>query len=428
MFETGNPVTESEFFGQEALVNKLIALLSEERSNNIEINGLARVGKTSLVREAVRRLQQSAANNRVFVEYQCNKRNSLSCFAALADEIERLLYERAFRSEDAVSMRGSINSFRESLNSIGTLSEKHLKNVLIFLKNSYRITICLIMDNADDAPDNFGSSIEAFAPLMEFTTCFSVVSISRAGLTKLFEENGSKYTCRFQHHYLIKASDNDFSELYKTKMYELYHREVNADCWKLIDYYCGGNPYFLALFCNMIIENTDDGNLLNEIRSFHAICNDYIYTIDKWRMFFEKYGVSPDLYRWLANKNINVQTARDYGFIKDNNMPAIPYINEAWAPHAIASTGAVNTDQLSALLTAIRALLVEHKTKVESHYGRGVDSETLRIKRLRAIESKIQTNLILTEYNTDITVPISDSELDEYSHYFDETRLAFEKI
>ncbi|MDL2318910.1 ATP-binding protein [Eubacteriales bacterium OttesenSCG-928-A19] len=434
MFETGSPVIGSDLWGREKEIQEITAHVLSERGGGIEVYGLPRVGKTSLVKETIRRIKIDIAMREkyYFIWHDCTKERNNECFRILADGIEPILDECAFSHANANAIRHNLQLIRQSFNNEDSIDEIPFLAILEILKKANGITVCLVLDNSDNAPNNLGVSIESLIPLID-SRCFLLISISRARLSDLFppeQLHGSKYPYHFTNFISVKATEDGCLSFFYDKLCEVVSDEKIEDCLPNLKYYCGESPLFLSIFCKEIVRAFDKkDHVLNPIW-FQRAKGIYDKVIERWHLFLRTNNLLNPFHQWMGTSRLFGNELIEYGLITEKNVLTIPYLSDVWRiqKQQYAQYWIDMPKKITDLREAIDAIIDIHGSKITSLFDRGNQDEVLRLQKLKAIRILVHACSEVVCMGTDIKIPITEHDYNEWYSYATESRSAFEKI
>lgn len=268
----GKIVTGENFIGRkrdiQVIENRIIR---PKRAGNLAIIGMPRIGKSSLVWNAL------MANKEILLKKNLipiwinvgTSEDTTSFFLDLITNCGNELHKIIYKKKELKK------SFIKILKLSNSKSEQY-QNILKFFKllKSENISIIFILDEFDTARNVFRDSITGFQKLRELSYNpnyqITFITTSRRSIfdIEMKIKYGSTFNETFMDHYLGVFNSNE-KELYYKK-YELFDLELSKEDKNQIDNYSNGHPYLLCMLGYEIIKNF---NYLNKINVSLAIQN-----------------------------------------------------------------------------------------------------------------------------------------------------------
>ena len=329
MFNIGDSVSGKDFIGRDEDVKELIFHI--KCKENVRVQGLPRIGKSSLVKEALYRIEHDPSLVGGILPYFFQ-------FSFTHDSNDReLLFENLFvflknclkdinvsEQSDAIDLKYSIAEIKKNLNKKIVSYYDCLIICNIIHKYTNRV-LWLVLDEMDYAGICLGSYIDKIRELIDNSNgCVRSINVSRHSLRDIFPLGGpgSNYSgIVIMGINVIGYNDNDM-ELIKQQA-ELYCGELSDNMWLQIKHYAGNIPMLIEYFSNEIEKYscTDIEEVYSKIKysldEYYKVLYD---TLCDMRMYDDYIAV-------LNGVSPKTDKLKIYGLVEDN-IPTIPYMSE----------------------------------------------------------------------------------------------------
>jgi hypothetical protein len=245
----GGIIINERFIGRKKEIEDIQNRLLGPSFGNISIVGLPRVGKSSLVWNAVFLNKISLIQNQIIPVWI-----SFGEYVNIYETLDEIIFEIG----DVLSASNIINELQEIANKIATSAStvekrRFIKRYFKFLKQKgYRIIVAL--DEFDNAKNIL--SLQDFQFLRELSysieTKIAIITISRKSIQELEPENGalSNFYQIFTDLRLKLYSESDI-DLY-WKRIESLGNNISVDYKLMSNEYCGRHPYLLDVLNHQV--------------------------------------------------------------------------------------------------------------------------------------------------------------------------------
>lgn len=250
IFITGGEVSGEHMIGYKDKIEAFTRMIDQKLSatGGIYLYGLYRMGKTSVAKQSLKRLQDVHPNLLcIYMNlniFNTNSENRFNSFLeAIIIELEELLEESDDPTMERVMKK--IADFKMTDKSEQSYRIKFNK-VFTWIKKASR-TVLLMIDEFDAARDVFSckADFELFRELVaspNYSVC--LVTISRQELSMIEHENPNNSSFKgVMYPYTIKGFTEADIDEYCRIMMEYYDYDLSRSDIDLIQAYCGSSPY-----------------------------------------------------------------------------------------------------------------------------------------------------------------------------------------
>jgi hypothetical protein len=374
-FPAGPQVTGADFIGREGELRRLELLLSSP--NNFSLTGLPRIGKSSLIRTAVTRLETSGVDPSLrFVQLALVKaQRAEDFFAALSREVRRLTED----GNEAIQFH--IDRVEHAMKALA--------------KQGLRVR--LVLDEFDYAPSIFGASISYVREQLLCSYHFNnltLATVSQASLDQLYEfEVGSDFPGLFGNNRMALTGFSDPDVALFRAVLESRCAPVGDDVWKLIRSQAGSHPFLLACWANSAIciaetRELDESCLL---RLLEADIHHHEGALKYQLRALRRLGLREELKRFRQSEpiasrpEVGLRGLRLYGLVDEDGHLTIPALGSAWADRELDVAEAEEFELVRML--AVGTLDLADRKQKEA--GWTLQSNTLR--QLRKHNSELRS-------------------------------------
>lgn len=399
MFDVGMPVIGDNFIGREQEIRELTRSIIDYC--NISVYGLPRIGKTSLVKETIRRI---AVNNPdscpLFFEYTLtrNPENRTDFYSALCDFLEDIVLETG---ENALKLTKELD---------GKLRKTSSYLVYIrFYGELYEIIhrpLYIIIDEMDYAHESLGGEVQNLRELATQSPYIRLINISRHTLASIFPLgiDGSNYPGIFNPIIPLRGYIDEDVQLYRSRLHA-YTDIVNDELWEKIQYYCGNIPVLLSDFASKIISKKDfyfDQDLESIIsqNSHYRTCLHY------WFQSLCERKLLRELLEFIEVGDKGIGDLSSYGIVVNQKI-AVPYFED----YVISIIG--NSNNYSELYQEYFSLENEIKQVIEKCTNllkelMGLDKTTCR--EVQGVKTNMEAALLKINYTKSLSA-LKDANL-----------------
>lgn len=428
MFKVGAPVTGEDFIGRETEIERIVSAIKS--GNNISVYGMARIGKTSIIKEIVRRASATDIFQKtpMFFEFRLTKDKNIRYhfFEDLKDFILDKVEE--YDGEET----NQINSLKRLISRVEDGQDEKMVNHERYIRMCSKITklydndIWIILDEMDYANTAFGSYIQKIRELVT-TDRVHVINISRHSLTSIFpaHSEGSNYPgVVTQNIPIIGFSQNDTCS-FKDRFNTITGLKNADTIWDSMIKYTGNVPYFLALLSNEISANN--------VQTIADIAENpygkYMETLKYWYQSLYSDNMLDNAIKYIEDPiQANTKNLLVFGIIQDGTF-SVPWFADYIQTQSEMGQPSDLMDEYYEMQTQIPVLLTRGK-----NVSQGVmrDRETLKrinvcIQELESMESKIECMRVLNEKNTFVRIVPSveeinlfDTKIRDINDYFEQ--------
>ena len=277
----GPPVTGDLIIGKEKDINDILNFI--ESNVNTTVNGMTRIGKSSVVKECIRR--KSDDENLCFFTYEMTDSQTWqSFFKDLSNWFKKIIKEKCENNSELMSKALKLYDG----DSVTTVEHREYIELSNEIRKSKDLRFWLIVDEMDRAPRVMKNYIQELREIC-YSDWIRIITISRLSIDAIFpsDSGGSTFPGIFTGHKCIKGySDEDLKLFYKDFAGRL-NRELLDDEKKMIQKFCGHKPIFLRIVANSFFEAE---NSLNE--------EDVEFVLDSW---YEKWFRSLTRMGYVSN-------------------------------------------------------------------------------------------------------------------------------
>lgn len=409
MFVVGDrPVTGENFIGREAEISELICGINN--SNNIAISGLPRIGKTSLVREAIRRLGCQKEQSPFFLEYTLTR-----------------------KAEDSGKLYQTLNRFLApmitgGLESITDTSYLTYKEIYEEIYEQTKKDLYIVIDEMDYAHESLRSEIQNLRELGQ-SDHIHLITISRHSLISIFPlgSDGSNFPGIFSLKITLKGyNEGDVALFEQTLRSQLQmSRPIKQDVWeplwKQVRYYCGNIPFLLSIFASGLLKEAD---ALPSVVLENYIIKDSAYDscLHYWFQSLCERKLMREVRSFIDSKGESAVSGdlTNMGIL-DGKRFTIPYLRE----YILQNSRADNRDLIQNynLLWKENASILLERARGFSIEIQGLDAAASRelrkgARELEAFNAKTQYITALSELRSELIEPdISQEELNLFKEF-----------
>lgn len=430
MFQAGAPVEGQDFIGRSAEIARVISAM--QSGNNISIYGMARVGKSSIVKEIIRRAKSSNLFQKVplFFEYRLTQDKNIRFhfFEDLKDFILDKTEEYGEEeNSDIQSLKRLISRVEKGLENKEVNHERYIR-MCDKLTTLYDNDLWIIIDEMDYANSAFGDYIQKIREIVNSSDRVHIINISRHSLSSIFpiNGNGSNYPgIVSQNIPIVGFSEEDMASFKETFAAAIGNETAEA-IWDSMIQYAGNIPYFLALLANGIMENKDV-SLADIAENPYG---KYMETLNQWYQALYSDNMLENAMKYIANpQQAEAKNLRVFGIVQGETF-AVPWFAEYIQKQNTA-------EQTSGLLGAY----VEFQTKIHILLEQGNkilqgimrDRETLKnvnvsLGELEAMNIKIECMKTLRDKNTFVRILPSVEEINTFDTKIRNINDLFERL
>ena len=410
MFIVGPYVTGEQSIGREKEIGELMRNIKD--NVNIPVQGLPRIGKTSLVKETIFRFDQSAdVSTPLFFEFTLTRKpeNKNQFYMELDDFLKNLINREH---------RELIDDFKRLKKNFGNTYAFYIKIYKLIYRIQQR-TLYIVIDEMDYAHESLRGELQNLRELGNQSDCIRLITISRHSLNSIFPlgNDGSNLPGIFAEPIHLKGYEADDVTLFKRVLTQFYPA-LNTQIWEKILYYCGNIPILLSIFASRL---TADSANLKDIDFSGYIAKDSKYDTCLY------YWFQTLCERKLLNQLINFIESQDEGTgdlstlgLLVNHHLAIPYLKEYILRININSNNDLLNDYC--LLNDDIQRLIERTNEIAKDL-QGIDDKNYRllqksIVELKAIRAKIEFLKTIRDLKSAIIhIDISIEELNLFKEY-----------
>lgn len=258
----GTPVVGKRFFGREEEIRLIQSRIFEESGyGSLSISGLPRIGKTSLILEAINHAT-SIILKQQFIVFRID----IGTFISIQDLFKSILVNIVEKMEEIKLQNNMILEKIHSVVENPTLSFDDLRLTFRILKKN-NIRIVCILDEFDAGRYLFSGMPQLFHWLRELSSNpefkAAMVFISKRRLQDVARLAG--YNSDYWANVLMSINLRSFSDdevgIFFEKLKQ-NHIEINEEIQNEIIMICGGHPYLLDAFAYHAYEKVIRGNIV----------------------------------------------------------------------------------------------------------------------------------------------------------------------
>lgn len=429
MFKVGAPVVGEDFIGRNNEIERIISAMKS--GNNISVYGMARIGKSSIIKEVLRKANDTEIfpKKPLFFEYRLTQDKNIRYhfFEDLKDFIIDMVDE--YNGEE----QAKVDSLKRLLMRLdGGQNEKEVSHER-YIRLCNKITelydndIWIILDEMDYANTAFGSYIQKIREIVTADRVH-VINISRHSLTSIFPAhgNGSNYPgVVTQNIPIIGFSEEDMIS-FKERFTAEIGTEKADTIWENMIEYAGNVPYFLALLTNEII--SDENAVICDIAENPY--GKYAETLKYWYQSLYSDNMLDNAISLIENPSqAETTNLRVFGIIQNGKF-SVPWFSRYIQMQNNAEQSSGLMKEYYEIQTRIPVLLSRG-----NNISQGVmrDRETLKrintcLRELEAMNSKIECMRVLNEKDTFVKIMPSVEEVNFFDTKIRDINDLFEQL
>lgn len=403
MFQTDYPAEGNIFIGRDEEINKLTKAIDERK--NISVYGMARIGKTSIVKETIRKYKLKSKSV-IFCERTLTRdgNNQKLLFSSINECIEEYLEENDISDRKIERLLKKIH--QESY----ILDYQDYNKIAQRLFELAGVTFWLVIDEMDYAGISLSSSIQIIREMVNEENSFRIINISRNSLDTIFPlaTDGSNYPGVISVRLPIRGYSEKDMDMYFDAVKQ---RKIDLDSAQIEELrsFCGNVPFFWNIFMSRIVENCEYAKSFNDAKArieiayedwYKILCNngkflDCVSIAQKRQdidsRFFNVYGI-------LVDGKMSVPEFGNY-ILRKNNSNSHDIIEKylSFEPETIRTEA-----QLKQLMLIV--------SKDSTNYT-NLQKESNCIK---AMYAKITCLKSLCEYDSEIKMAICEEEINQF--------------
>ncbi len=416
MFKNVGAIVQGEdFIGRNEEIDRIISAMKVK--NNISIFGMSRIGKSSIVKEMIRRVNSSSIfpKKPFFFEYRLTQDKSIriNFFEKfknfIMDISNEYCGEETYEIEE---LKDLIEEIERGLEKDKVHHECYISACEIITR-LYDNDIWIILDEMDYANTAFGTNIQSVREIIN-SDRVRVINISRHSLASIFpiDGNGSNYPGVISVNIPIKGfSDEDMATFKQRFALEIGAEKVE-EIWDDLLAYAGNVPFFLSLLANSAMENSGDS--LTDIAENPY--GKYMETLKYWYQALYSDNMLENAIKFIEDpQQPEAKNLRVFGIVQDGkfSVPYFPaYIKQQNA--SMQSKGML--EEYLDFQTEIDVLIMRGKSLLQ---GMMRDKGTLKsvnmyLKELEAMKAKIECMKTLDEKDTFVRITPSIEEINTF--------------
>ena len=253
-FALGEPALGDAFIGRKKLAEQLCAMIfNNDSSRRVSIMGLPRIGKTSLVKNALN-AGKVKEHGYLFVDISLEGIiSSVDFWQLIVRKLERALARQGIRNTEFSELAESVYNCK----TYGALLCASVKDIFELVTEMNK-TVLLVIDEFDGARKLFAGESANFGLIRSVTSQYGflikTVLISRRSIKSIVSAAESNLPADstlygvFSDRIAVKGFDDD-------DMSEYYDIFANPPDKETLRYYCGRHPFLLSLFGNAILND-----------------------------------------------------------------------------------------------------------------------------------------------------------------------------
>ena len=430
MFIVGTPVTGEDFIGREEDVSALTRYIKDD--HNIAICGLPRIGKTSLVKEVIRRFQSlDDDSSPLFFEYTLtrNPENRSGFYQSLENYLETLI------PEDNDELLAKLEKIRA----------KERKTYRSYIELYKRIsseeprTLYIVIDELDYAHESLRGEIQNIRELGSQTDSIRLITISRHSLTSIFPlgSDGSNFPGIFNNPISLKGYSASDVALFKDTLYSVLRSSRPLEegrwekIWETIRYYCGNVPILLAIFASRLQDDIRDGPDI-DYQSYISRSGQHYACLYYWFQSLCERKLMNQVRRFMdsGGQDAGPGDLAELGILEEKRF-AIPYLNEFIQQISDVDSMELHGDYRS--LSEDVRFIMDRASEIAREL-QGTDRSTYRelqkgIEELKAIRAKIEFIRTLDDLHSELVTPdVSLEELNRFKEYINRFSVKLEVL
>lgn len=429
MFKVGAPVVGEDFIGRDKEIERIISAMKS--GNNISVYGMARIGKSSIIKEIMRRANNTEIfpKKPLFFEYRLTQDKNIRYhfFEDLKDFIIDMIDDYDGEEQTKIeSLKRLIGRLDGGQNEKEVSHERYIR-LCNKITELYDNDIWIILDEMDYANTAFGSYIQKIREIVTADRVH-VINISRHSLTSIFPShgNGSNYPGVVTQNIPIVGFSEDDMISFKERFTAVIGTE-NADAiWENMIEYAGNVPYFLALLTNEISANKNA-----------PICDvaenpygKYVETLKYWYQSLYSDNMLDNAIRHIENPSqAETTNLRVFGIIQNGKF-SVPWFSRYIQMQNNAEQSSGLMDEYCEIQTRIPVLLTRG-----NNISQGVmrDREALRrintcLRELESMNAKIECMRVLNEKDTFVRIMPSVEEVNFFDTKIRDINDFFEQL
>lgn len=428
MFKVGDPVAGENFIGRESEIKRIVSAMKS--GNNISVYGMARIGKSSIIKEIVSRANDTSIfpQKPLFFEYRLTQDKNIRYhfFERLKNFIKKLVDKYVGEKTDGIEYLKFIIECAENDLKVNEVNHEDYREMCSIITELYDNDIWIILDEMDYANAAFGSYIQKIREIVT-TDRIHVINISRHSLSSIFpiNGNGSNYPGVISQNIPIVGFSKEDMSSFKERFTIEIDRENAGEIWESMIKYAGNIPYFLALLSNEIITNKEI--IISDIAENPY--GKYMETLKYWYQSLYSDNMLDNAIKYIEDPTqANTKNLLVFGIIQDGAF-SVPWFSSYIQMQSETEQPSDLMDEYYEIQTRIPVLLTRGK-----NVSQGVmrDRETLKrinicIQELESMESKIDCMRVLNEKNTFVRIVPSveeinlfDTKIRDINDYFEQ--------
>ncbi|MCL2301548.1 MAG: ATP-binding protein [Firmicutes bacterium] len=415
MFSTSRYVTGADFIGRSSELKELMGYV--QKGENVSVYGLSRIGKTSLVKEFLRRHQESLHDKFLFFYYtlECtdDKARLFSDFSEyLTQEADKL-----YKTE--LNVRQKIDNLNKRVSN-GNFKSVDFVSVGDLFYAILGIRIYMIIDEFDLALQMLSDKVITLREIVA-TDSINIISISRHPLEIVLPRNvdGSNLPGIVNEKIPVKGFSGSDLSLYRKNLPDL----LPDSEWNDILYYTGNVPVFLNMILNSYYSSASRWNK-------NAIPIAYYSRIEDWYKSLHRLGIERDavlLARPSEKQPANTSDLMLYGIVgRDGVSFSILYFKD----FILNSASKVILDErISQYQDIVSAYLTDCDAQIAKTFQRNQSRHALlceRKKDLQAMGTKLSCCYELARLDTFVKCNLTEEEINEMEQQLIKIRIFLE--
>lgn len=360
MITAGESVTGSKFIGRESEIGDLLRIIKDGRS--CSIYGMPRVGKTSLVLETIRRINENPSlvgeKTVRFFEFTLSKASD-NWIRLFEDFVSFVLSNAEDFKASSPDLHKKLCSLSERVcDGLYSATPKINPSAICRLCSCFfelsETEIWIVIDEMDYANESLGNNIQVLREMIAKPAHHTkAINISRHSLASIFprDGNGSNYPGVISENLIVKGFDNNEIDLFKSKLLQELP-SLSDEAWQQMLYYGGNVPYFLAILSEYVLDPCEP--------SMDEFCKNplmkYSEAIEFWFSALCQLGSFETVLRFVSGEsNLNLVNLVAYGVIVNGKL-SIPFLEKFLQQKKRSDSGDL-VDEYLGLSSSISLLL-----------------------------------------------------------------------
>ncbi len=251
MYVVGPPVKGSELIGKESDIEEVIQLI--DANVNITINGLTRIGKSTIVEECLRR--KKSDNNLCFFQYEMTDTSTWKSFYKdLSNWMKKIVEEKCGCNK--ILKAKSENLFDDYKN----LEVDHREYIELAneIHDSAGYKFWIVVDEMDRGPKVLKNYVQELREICN-SDWIRIITISRLSIDAIFpsDSGGSTFPGIFTGHKCVKGYSHQDLLLFFDDFEKRLGRKISNNEKELFGFFGGNKPFLLRIIANLFFVKND---------------------------------------------------------------------------------------------------------------------------------------------------------------------------